>query len=294
MSSDGTNATRVTATELPLLGRRIVVTRPREQAASLVRRLRELGAEPLECPAISVAPLQDFTELDAAISRLESYDWVVFTSVNGVRAFADRLSAAGKDAAVLCARKIAAIGPATQAELLSLGCTVAFVPDTYVAEAIVEQIEGIEGCRMLLPRADIARQALATGLRGRGAQIDEVAAYRTVHSDAMSSLPALLSTDSADAVTFTSSSTVRYTIESIVESGLERGDAIKMLNRVAVVCIGPITASTATECGLNVAAVTDEYTTDGLVKAVVALFAGADGETTTRDTAAIGKGIADV
>lgn len=260
------------ATGLPLQGRRIVVTRAREQAAGLVERLRELGAEPLECPAISIAPLEDYALLDAAATRLDSYDWVIFTSVNGVRAFLSRLSATGKDVRDLCARGIAAIGPATARELRAIGCAPAFVPDTYVAEAIIEQLEDVQGRRILLPRADIARQALATGLRERGATVDEVAAYRTVHAgDA--SLAASLSGGSVDAVTFTSSSTVRYTVEGMVEAGLDRARAVEMLNGAAVVCIGPVTAATALELGLRVSAVADEYTTDGLVGALVALFA---------------------
>lgn len=269
-------AARSTAATLPLRGRRIVVTRAREQAAGLVERLRDLGAEPLECPAISIAPLHDFGQLDAAIASLESYDWVIFTSANGVHAFVSRLRAVGKEVSALCARKLGAIGPATQAELHALGCKPAFMPDTYVAEAIVEQIEDIRGCRILLPRADIARQALAIGLRGRGAHVDEVAAYRTVHAGETISLAALLSTNSVDAVTFTSSSTVRYTIEGIVAAGYDKSQAVEMLNQAAVVCIGPITAATARECGLRVSAVAGEYTTGGLVKALVMLFAGAE------------------
>ena len=265
------------ASALPLQGRRIVVTRAREQASGLVERLRDLGAEPLECPAISIAPLQDFSQLDAAIAHLESYDWVIFTSANGVHAFATRLDAVGMEVSTLYACKIGAIGPATREALHSVGCKLAFMPDTYVAEAIVEQIEGVEGSRILLPRADIARQTLATGLRERGAHVDEVAAYRTVHAGGGTSLAALLSTNSIDAVTFTSSSTVRYTLDGIVELGFDRAHAIGLLNRAALVCIGPITAATATECGLRVSAVADEYTTDGLIETLVRLFAGVAG-----------------
>jgi uroporphyrinogen-III synthase len=157
-----------------------------------------------------------------------------------------------------------------------MGCAPAFVPDTYVAEAIIEQIDDVQGRRILLPRADIARQALATGLRERGATVDEVAAYRTVHAGGAGSLAELLSRGSVDAVTFTSSSTVRYTVGGMVEAGLDKPQAVEMLNRTAVVCIGPVTAATATELGLHVSAIADEYTTEGLVDALVALFAGAE------------------
>jgi uroporphyrinogen-III synthase len=260
--------------KLPLQGRRIVVTRAREQAAGLVEKLRALGAEPVECPAISIAPLEDFAELDAAIARLESYDWVVFTSVNGVEVFASRISGLGADLAALRSRKLAAIGPATRSRLEELGCAVAFMPESYVAEAIVEQIGDVRGCRVLLPRADIARRALAEGLRQLGAEVDEVAAYRTVHGDAASALAEQLAHASVDAVTFTSSSTVRYTIEGLVQAGLDEQRVVELLNAAAVVCIGPITAATATACGLNVTAVASTYTTDGLIETLVPLFAG--------------------
>src|SRR5688500_8365266 len=262
---------------LPLQGRRIVVTRTQEQASGLVERLRDLGAEPVECPAISIAPLKDFSLLDTAISNPDGYDWVIFSSATGVQAVASRLDALGKNVSSLCACKLGAIGPATREALQSLGCKPAFMPDEYVAEAIIEQIEGVEGSRVLLPRADIARQALAIGLRERGAYVDDVAAYRTVHAGGGTSLAALLSTNSVDAVTFTSSSTVRFTLDGIIEVGLDKAHAIGLLNRAALVCIGPITAATARECGLRVSAVADKYTTDGLVKAIVTLFAGVVG-----------------
>jgi uroporphyrinogen III methyltransferase/synthase len=239
-----------------------------------VQKLLALGAEPVECPAISIAPLEDFGELDAAIARLESYDWVVFTSVNGVEVFASRMSEVGGDPTALCSRKLAAIGPATRSRLEELGCAVAFMPDSYVAEAIVEQIGDVRGCRVLLPRADIARKALAEGLRQLGARVDEVAAYRTVHGDATASLVEQLARHAVDAVTFTSSSTVRYTIEGLVQAGLDEREAVELLNGAAVVCIGPITAGTATACGLNVTSVAGTYTTDGLIEALVLLFAG--------------------
>ncbi|MBF6612107.1 MAG: uroporphyrinogen-III synthase [Chloroflexi bacterium] len=265
---------------LPLKGKRIVVTRAREQSASLVEQLRGLGALPVECPAIRIAPLRDFARLDAAIEELASYDWVIFTSVNGVRAVASRMAELGKDAAVLATRKVAAIGPATRARLEELGLAPTFMPDSYVAEAIIEQIGDVGGCRLLLPRADIARHALAQGLRERGALVDEVAAYKTVHGEGAAALLDLLRSASVDAVTFTSSSTVRYTISSLTQAGAGEQEAANLMNSAAVVCIGPITAATAAECGLNVTAVAEEYTANGLVEALVQLFADAPGGST--------------
>ncbi|HEX8227843.1 MAG TPA: uroporphyrinogen-III synthase [Chloroflexia bacterium] len=267
----------VAATDLPLLGRRIAVTRAGEQAGDLITSLRALGATPIECPAISIAPLLDFTELDAAISRLESYDWVVFTSVNGVAAVASRMQVLGKDKSALCGRKLAVIGPATQQALVDLGCQPGLMPDSYVTESIVEQIGDVRGCRVLLPRADIARKALGEGLRGKGALVDEVDAYRTVTGSGISTLADLLREGGVDAITFTSSSTVRYTVDGLVTSGWEAGQAIELLNGTAIVCIGPITAQTAREYGLKVAAVADQYTATGLVEALVRLFGTGEG-----------------
>ena len=258
---------------LPLQGRRIVVTRAQEQSAGLVTRLHELGATPIECPAISIAPLRDPSPLDAAISHLETYDWVIFTSVNGVRAFTERMTALGKDALLLCQRKLGVIGPATRSSLEKLGCTVVFMPGAYVAEAIIEQIGDVKGQRVLLPRADIARDALANGLRDLGAQVDEVHTYRTVPGETMGELVELLRQRQVDAVTFTSSSTVRYTRDGILAAGLSEVEALELISRAFIVCIGPITAGTARELGLSVAAMANDYTVDGLVDTLVDLYA---------------------
>lgn len=253
-----------------LAGKRIVITRAREQSAALSDKLRQLGAEPVECAAISIAPLLDFAELDRAILDLAGYDWVIFTSVNGVEAFLARLAqlGVGVDSGALRNLNIGAIGPATAAALEKAGCKPTFVPSRYVAEAIIEQIGDVQGCRVLLPRADIARKALVHGLREKGATVDEVAAYRTVHSEGGPELATLLAHGEIDAVTFTSSSTVRYTLDSL-ENAVCREQAVALLNSAALVCIGPITAATAAEQGLTVSKVAAEYTLEGLVKALV-------------------------
>jgi uroporphyrinogen-III synthase len=268
----------------PLQGKRIVVTRPREQSGELVERLRALGAIPIECPAIAITLPEDFGPLDRALAGLADYEWVVFTSANAVRVVAARILAAGRGLEELKARRIAAIGPATAAALQRIGCAVSFMPDTYVAEAIVEQIGDVRGKRILLPRADIARKALAEGLRAKGAIVDEVTAYRTVREPSVSSAPSaraalwsLLQEGSVHAITFTSSSTVRYTIESMAGDGADVEDAdieeaVRLLNRAAIVCIGPVTAATARQYGLEVAAVAEDYTVEGLVDALVRLF----------------------
>jgi uroporphyrinogen III methyltransferase/synthase len=253
---------------LPLAGKRVVVTRATEQAQDLTDKLRALGAEVIECPAISIAPLEDFTELDRALERLSDYDWVVFTSANGVRAVLDRLEQPGRNAEDLRGRKLAAIGPATAAALERAGCEPDFMPDTYVAEAIVEQIGDVRGLRILLPRADIARKTLAEGLRSGGAHVDEVTAYRTVPGEGSIEMARSLQAGGVDAVTFTSSSTVRYTLEGLESTGLGEERAVELLNRAGIVCIGPVTAETARQHGLEVASTAQEYTIDGLVDAL--------------------------
>ena len=256
----------------PLQGRRIVVTRAQEQAGALVTQLRALGAEPLECPAIAIAPPTTYAPLDAAIGHLAQYHWVIFTSVNGVAAFRARLAHLGHDPGALGGIRIGAIGPATAAALTTAGLPPTFVPDTYVAEAIVAQIGDVAGQRVLLPRADIARAALAAGLRARGARVDEVTAYRTVPAPGLARVAEGLRSGTVDALTFTSSSTVRYFVQGLAAAGLTMADLQRGPRRPAILCIGPITAATAREGGLPVDAVADEYTTAGLVAALVRWF----------------------
>jgi uroporphyrinogen-III synthase len=250
-----------------LQGRRIVITRPEERAAGLARRLRELGAEPVEFPTIRLEPA-DPAALDDAIEALSEYDWLVFTSRAGVEAFFARLDAVGRPTALEVAVRarpsqagvsslgVAAIGPATAAALRERGVEPALVPREYVAEALLAALGEVRGMRFLLPRADLARQTLAAGLRARGAQVDEIAAYRTVTLDGPA--PDL---SGVDAVTFTSSSTVR----GFVASGASVGEA-------RVVCIGPVTAETARELGMRVDRVATEYTEEGLIEALKGVF----------------------
>ena len=233
----------------PLQNRRIVITRPEADARRFADRLRELGAKPVVAPAIEIE-FTDPAELDEALGRLAEFDWIVFTSRNGVEAVFRRTSD-------IAGPKIAVIGPATAEELAGHGLEATLMPSSYVDESILEEIGDVEGASILLPRADIAREALPGGLRAAGADVLEIAAYRTrTISDPLPDL------GSVDAVTFTSSSTVR--------GFLERGN---VPNGAAVVCIGPITAATARELGLEVAAVAAEFTEDGLISTLEQFFA---------------------
>jgi uroporphyrinogen-III synthase len=248
-----------------LLGKRILITRPREQADEFVRKLQASGGEPVSFPTIAIEPLENTGELDRAAADLSSYDWVIFTSVNGVLSFWDRLSAAGKDQRAFQGVQVAAIGPSTAQALIDRGVQPDFVPDEFIAEAIVTGLGIVSQKRILLPRADIARAALFNELQRLGAFPDEIPAYRTIPAHLTSQELAQLD-EGIDVITFTSSSTVRNFLHILQQYQ-------KSIPENAIVaCIGPITASTARECGLHVDIVADEYTTDGLAEALVAYF----------------------
>jgi uroporphyrinogen-III synthase len=259
----------------PLAGRHIVITRPLDQARELAVALEALGARVTALPAIAIEPVDDPTALDAAIQELDTYDWLVFTSVNGVGAFGARLAALGRTWADRGRARVAAIGPATARALAEAGVLPDLMPETYVAEALGEALGNVAGQRILLPRADIAREALARELEVRGAEVSGIAAYRTVSQPIPQPTLARLVGDAAstgeraDAITFTSSSTVRALVESLRAVG---GDARSSLAGIALAAIGPITASTLRENGLEPALVAEEYSAPGLVRALVAYF----------------------
>jgi uroporphyrinogen III methyltransferase / synthase len=253
----------------PLIGQRIVVTRARAQASVLAARLSELGAEVFQFPTIRIEDPLDPESLLHAVARVDTFSWVVFTSVNGVRRFWEALRAGGRDSRALCGVSVCAIGPATAAACELEGVRADLVPERFVAEAVLEAFarEGVqEGERVLIPRAAEARGELPEGLRRLGAEVTEVAAYRTVpDSGERDRLARLLEDGAVDWITFTASSTVRNFVEAV---GSDLGGA-----RVA--SIGPITSGTARELGLRVDIEAESYTIDGLV---MALCQAAEGE----------------
>ena len=238
----------------PLFGRRVVVTRARDQASALTARLRMAGADTLELPVIRVVdPSDDGAALRATAARVHEYDWVVFTSANG----AERLCRELRDARAFGTARVAAIGPGTDAALRQWGVVADLLPARFVAESMVEAFPPGTG-RVLLPRAAVARDLLPDGLRAKGWTVEVVEAYRTERppvSDAMRE-----TARSADVVTFTSSSTVTNYLEAVWF------DAVPGL----VACIGPVTADTARRQGLHVDIEAVEHTVDGLVDALVA------------------------
>lgn len=250
----------------PLFGKTIVVTRSREQASVLTTRLEELGAEVLEFPTIKVVDPESWQPLDDAIRQIADYGWLVFTSVNAVGRFFDRLEYADLDARALSGAKIAAIGPATAAACIERGIRPDYVPEEYRAEGVLEGFleRGVgEGTKVLIPRALEAREVLPDTLRERGAIVDVVPAYRTVLGAGEGPVLDRLVDGTIDAVTFTSASTVRNFVE--LAKGIDVASAMK---EVLIASIGPITSDTVRELGMNVGVEAAEYTIPGLVDAV--------------------------
>ncbi len=261
----------------PLAGRRILITRAAEQAAGLSTLLEAEGADVLTLAAISIEPTNDYSALDRALGQIARYHWVIFTSANGVRAFVTRLHQAGLDWRACKGVRLGAIGPATAEALRASGARPDFMPDEYVAEAIIAGIGEVAGLRILLPRADIAREALAVELRRLGAEVEEIAAYRTVTRPLDAQMVTEALAQRPDAITFTSSSTVRGFVAAL--PGLPAAEALR---GVAVACIGPITAQTAREAGLTPQIIAQDYTMPGLTRALVSYFSApqAQGATT--------------
>lgn len=258
------------ATAKPLAGKRIVVTRARQQAARFVRLLEAAGAQVLEVPTISIEPPDSWVPLDRAIAELEHFRWVIFTSVNGVEMFRPRLEVAGRDLGGLAGLRIAAIGPATAKALQRWGRRPDVVPEEYRAEALVERLrsEIRPGDRVLIPRAVGAREALVTGLSELGARPTEVPAYRTrAVRDGASQLKTALRSGGIDAVTFTSSSTLRNFAELF-----SPGEREELLRGVVIASIGPVTARTGAEYGLTTRVMPREYTIPALARALIDYF----------------------
>jgi len=243
----------------PLFGRTIVVTRARAQASALVRRLRDLGAEPVELPAIEIGdPIDGGAALRLAVDHIATYDWLIFTSANGV----ERTFAAIADARALGTVKVAAIGPGTAEALARYRVVADVVPERFVAEALLDAFpgapQGSPAGRVLLARAAVARDVLPDGLRARGWHVDVVEAYRTRRVEPTAAQRRAVA--GADAITFTSSSTVDNFLATMGAAAVPP----------TVACIGPITASTARAHGLNVTVEAEVHTIDGLLDALVA------------------------
>jgi uroporphyrinogen-III synthase len=253
-----------------LEGRRIVITRAREQAGELARALEAHGAAVVVAPVIRIEPLPQLGPLRAALAGLSAYRWVVFTSQNAVQIVFDRLLAWGLGPRAFATTTVAAIGTATGEALSQRGVTPALVPDEFVGEALAEALRvrgGLAGSRVLIPSAQDARDVVPAGLRAHGAIVEVVPVYRTVAATTdLSGLAVELRDGRIDAVTFTSSSTVRYFIDLVGRSAATSG-------RFAAAVIGPVTAGTARELGLTDVLEAAPHTVPGLGDALVRRFA---------------------
>lgn len=248
----------------PLFGRRVLVTRSRTQAGTLSALLSGYGAEAVELPTIAVEPLRDTSVLDAALAELGSFGWVVFTSTNAVDAVFERLAAAGRDTRAFASARVAAIGPATAKALAARGIIADLMPAAYTTRSVASSFGSLDvrGARILLPRADIAPSTLPDGLRELGAEVTEVDAYHTAApADAATVARETLASGTIDAVTFTSSSTVRNLVSML--GGAE------LINGCRVVTIGPVTSRTATGLGVRVDREAAEHTVPGVANAVL-------------------------
>jgi uroporphyrinogen III methyltransferase/synthase len=256
----------------PLVGRRVLVTRSKEQAGELVELLEAQGAEAVEAPLINIIPPEDYAPLDAACERAGAYDWIVFTSINGAGAFMDRLLQGPRDVRALAGARLCAVGPGTASRLTRFGLKVDLIPDDHSADGVVTALKAagsIKGKRVLFPKADIARDVLPEELRSAGAEVTEVIAYRTVtaESDAHLGIYRQLLDRRIDAVTFSSASAVRSFV-----SIYGADQAVDLLNHTIVATIGPVTAEAAVRYGITPQVTPATSTIPALVDALVAHF----------------------
>ncbi len=253
-----------------LAGKRILITRAREQSGDFATLLQRLGAEVIEFPTIEIVPPRSWEELDQALDRLRTFDWIIFTSANGVIFFWQRLKEKRKSNRLPPSLKVCAIGPATANQLKKRGVPVHHIPKEFIAESILEGFQkmGVKGKRILLARAKKARDVLPKGLRKLGVDVDVVEVYRTVKPKGGSKkLKQLLEKRTIDVITFTSSSTVDHFAELLKEE-----DFKKLLKGIAIAGIGPVTARTAKEHGLKVQIQPRQYTIPGLTEAIARYF----------------------
>jgi len=252
----------------PLFGKRVLVTRPKTKASQLGQLLRERGAVPIEIPAIIIEAAPSNNELDHAILNLKNYDWLIFTSVNGIEAFFSRFDFLNKDVRWLGHLRIGAIGPATAQALKDLGLCADCVPEKYTSRSLLTELrkENMFGRRILLPRSDIAGKDLSRGLARLGAEVHEIAVYRTIPNvRGLKEAKKLIITGEIDIITFTSSSTVTNLVKAL-------GKKQKVPDNIIIACIGPVTAATAARAGLRVNIVARKNTVIGLMEAMEEYF----------------------
>lgn len=260
---------------LPLFGRRVLVTRAREQASRLSQGLAELGAQVVEVPTIAIAPPEDPQPLNTAIAMLEDFHWLIFTSPNGVEAFFAALKDSGRDVRALGGAKLAAIGPATAQALADRGLSADVTARTFQAEGLLEalQAKGLTGQRILLPRAAEAREVLPETLASWGNLVQVVPAYRSIPPAGAAERLAQALDEGLDAITFTASSTVHNLMALLPEDRRAALIQANQAGRLVAAAIGPITADTAREYGLAVQVQPKQFTIPALIAALAGHFA---------------------
>ncbi len=255
----------------PLLGKKILVTRSRAQSRRMAEKISMQGGVPILFPTIEIRPPEDFTALDESIRRIGEFDWVIFTSVNGVERFFQRFFEIRDDIRDMAGPRIGAIGPVTASSVRNLGIKVDLLAKEFIAEGVLAQLSGeeVRGRRFLIPRAEKARETLPDGIAEMGGVVEVVSVYRTgmPADSAIEKARSMLEQREVDAVTFTSSSTVTHFVDMLGEV-----DVGSLLSGVAVASIGPVTSETARRLGLTVHVEASEYTIDGLVDALVEYF----------------------
>ena len=255
----------------PLFGKRIVLTRAREQAAEFARLLAAYGAEPITAPTITMVPPASWAALDRAIEQLSGYSWLIFTSVNGIAPFMERLKHAHRDVRALAHLQIGAIGPRTAEELTRYGLSADVIPPEFQAEGMVAAMGqyDLKGKKILIPRAEVARELLPDQLRTKGATVDVIPVYRTVLPEVgLNRLKEQMRNGMIDVITFTSSSTVSNFVELI--GGAE--EARRIVGKTTIACIGPVTARTAEDYGMPVTIMPGENTIPALCQAIVRFY----------------------
>jgi uroporphyrinogen III methyltransferase/synthase len=249
---------------MELAGKTILITRAASQSQDLRSRLEGVGARVLECPVLEIVPVEDWTEVDRAVSNLDSYAWLIFTSTNAVEYFLKRVTAAG----VVCRIPIAAVGAATAAKLAEWNLTASIVPGSFRAEGLLEVFpQQLTGKRILFPRAETARELLPEELRRRGAVVDVVPVYRTTRaSRGLRDLRTVLTSEKVDAVVLTSPSAVRFLVETLGE------ELHPCLSSTAVAVIGPVAEAAAAQAGLKAVIQPEQAAIPDLVEAIRAYF----------------------
>lgn len=254
----------------PLTAKRIVVTRATAQGTPLIEKLRAHGALPMSAPAIQILPPEDPAPLHECVQALDSYAWLVCTSANGVHAVLDAYRADGVPWPT--ALRVAAVGRATARAFTDAAIPVHFQPSAAVADVLARELPVDPGMRMLWPRGNLANRELAESLTARGATVDDPIAYRTVADVGLLGIVDALRDRRVDAITFTSASTVRHVVEGLAAAGV-RLERLPAATRPRIVCIGPVSAAAAGECGVPVDDIADPHDDDGLVAALIRTFA---------------------